>query len=233
VLLGEAFGLYDPQLPADAKGQTLVPLLQSICQYLLYFGSAVVMLGVLGVNTGPILAGAGLVGLAVGLGAQSLVTDVVSGFFILFEGQYLVGDLVEIGEATGRVEAVSIRHTQVRDAQGKLHIIPNGQIKEVVNSSKGYMNAVVDLELPADGDLDGALEAMREAGRRLRAQHPGDVLGETQVQGLVELGLSEMTARAVTRVRPGTHEEMENEYRRLLKQVLDEKRPAAQARPAA
>jgi small conductance mechanosensitive channel len=233
VLLGEAFGLYDGQRPADPKGQTLVPLLQSVCQYLLLFGSAVVMLGVLGVNTGPLLAGAGLVGLAVGLGAQSLVTDVVSGFFILFEGQYLVGDLVQIGAASGRVEAVSIRHTQVRDAHGKLHIIPNGQIKEVVNSSKGYMNAIVDLQLPADGDLDSLLGAMHTAGERLRQEHADDVLAPTEVKGLVDLGPSAMTVRAVTRVRPGKHEELASAYRRLVKQVLDERQAVGRARQAA
>src|SRR5207249_3958992 len=127
----------DDERSQDQKGQTLVPLLQSICQYTLYFGSGVVMLGVLGLDTRPILAGAGILGLGVGLGAQSLVTDVVSGFFILFENQYLVGDFVEIGEAAGVVEAVGIRVTQVRDSHGKLHIIPNGQIKAVVNFSKG------------------------------------------------------------------------------------------------
>jgi small conductance mechanosensitive channel len=233
VLLGEVFGVNDERRPADPKGQTLVPLLQSVCQYLLYFGTGVVMLGVLGVNTGPILAGAGLLGLAVGLGSQSLVSDVVSGFFILLEGQYLVGDQVQIGDATGRVEAFSIRYTQVRDAQGKLHLIPNGAIRGVVSASKGYVNAVVDLKLPAGADLDGHLEAMREAGRRLRRQHGEGVLADTHVHGLVELGPSEMTARAVTKVRPGAHELMENEYRRHLKQVLDERPSAAAVRPAA
>ena len=120
VLLHEAFGLYDEKQADDQKGRTLVPLLQSVCRYALYFGSAVMTLGVLGLDTRPILAGAGLLGLAVGLGAQSLVTDFVSGFFILFEGQFLVGDDVQIGDAAGRVEAVGIRHTQIRDGQGKL-----------------------------------------------------------------------------------------------------------------
>jgi small-conductance mechanosensitive channel len=234
VLLHEAFGLFEQGEAADQKGQTLVPLLQSLCQYVLYCGSGVIMLGVLGVNTGPILAGAGLVGLAIGLGAQSLVTDVVSGFFILFENQYLVGDHVRIGEeAAGVVEAVSIRHTQVRDGQGRLHIIPNGQIKGVVNSSKGYINAVVDLRLPADAELEAVLDAMREAGRRLRREHPAGVLAETEVQGLADVGLSEMTVRAVTRVRPGSHEGMQAEYRRLLRGVLEERRLLGRTRQAA
>jgi small-conductance mechanosensitive channel len=233
VLLNEAFGLYAEDRAVDQKGQTLVPLLQSVCQYGLYFGSGVVMLGVLGVNTGPILAGAGLLGLAVGLGAQSLVTDFVSGFFILFEEQYLVGDYVTIGDAAGRVEAVAIRHTQVRDGEGRLHIIPNGQIKGVVNASKGYLNAVVDLTLPADADLAEALGALREAGRRLRRDHGDDLLAETEVRGLVNLGLAEMTVRAVTKVRPGTQETVQSEYRRLLREVLDDRRLLRRVRQAA
>ncbi|MBY0522298.1 MAG: mechanosensitive ion channel family protein [Gemmataceae bacterium] len=232
VLLNEAFGLYDPAHILDAKGRTLVPLLQSVCQYVLYFGSVVVMLGVLGVDTRPILAGAGILGLAVGLGAQNLVTDVVSGFFILFENQYLVGDYVKVGDAVGTVEAVGIRLTQIRDGHGKLWIIPNGQIKGVTSYSKGYINAVVDLKVPAGSDLEHVFRAMADAGRRLRKAHK-EVLAETEVQGVVELGTSDMTVRAVTKVEPGTHGAMQSEYRRFLKQVLDQKEEVTRPRLAA
>lgn len=231
VLLNETFGLYDDERPLDSKGRTLVPLLQSVCQYVLYFGSAVIMMGVLGVDTRPILAGAGILGLAVGLGAQNLVTDVVSGFFILFESQYLVGDFVQIGDAVGTVEAVGIRLTQIRDLSGKLYLIPNGQIKGVVNYSKGYINAVVDVRVPSGRDLEGVFRAMTDAGRRLRQAHK-EVLADTVIQGLVDLGASEMTVRAVTKVKPGTHMQMQNEYRRMLKQVFDQQstgKPAAAA----
>lgn len=228
VLLNEAFGLYDEDRPMDSKGRTLVPLVQSVCQYGLYFGSVVIMLGVVGIDTRPLLAGAGILGLAVGLGAQNLVTDVVSGFFILFENQYLVGDYVQIGDATGTVEAVSIRCTQIRDNYGKLHIIPNGQVKGVVSYSKGHVNAVVDIRVPAGSDLESTFRSMTEAGRRLR-QGRKEVLADTVIQGLVELGSAEMTVRAVTRVKPGTHTIMQNEYRRLLKQVFDEARQAEAA----
>jgi small conductance mechanosensitive channel len=221
VLLGELFGLYSDSESEDQKARTLAPLLYSVSQYVFYFGSALMMLQVFEVDTKPILAGVGILGLAVGLGAQSLVSDVVSGFFILFENQFLVGDFVEIGDAAGKVEAVGIRVTQVRDGQGKLHIIPNGQIKGVVSYSKGYVNAVVDHRVPAGSDLEAVFRAMAEAGRRLRQVHH-EVLAETQIHGLVELGTTEMTVRAVTRVRPGTHGAMQNEYRRLLKQVFDE-----------
>ncbi|HKI38102.1 MAG TPA: mechanosensitive ion channel family protein [Gemmataceae bacterium] len=234
VLLYEAFGLHKADSTHNHKGRTLVPLLHSTCQYVLYFGAGLAMLSELKCEqyATTILAGAGIVGLAVGLGAQSLVTDVVSGFFILFETQYLVGDYVQIGDATGLVEAVGIRVTQVRDANGKLHLIPNGQIKGVVNYSKGYINAVVDVKVPTGSDLEATFRRMAEAGRRLKEKHE-EVLADTEIQGVVELGTSEMTVRAVTKVQPGTHEAMENEYRRLLKIVFDEAQPAGGLKLAA
>jgi len=221
VLLNEAFGVYDENRPVDQKTQTLLPLLQSICQYTLYFGSGVIMLGVLGMDTRPILAGAGILGLAGGLGAQSLVTDLVSGFFILFENQYLVGDIVQIGDAHGRVEAVSIRLTQIRDEYGKLHIIPNGQVKNVINFSKGYVNAVVDIKVPTTSNLEQVMKDMADAGKKLR-QNRREVLGDTVVKGLIDLTPGDMTIRAVTRVQPGTHLAMQTEYRRHLKGIFDE-----------
>jgi small conductance mechanosensitive channel len=232
VFLNEAFGFYRQDRRIDSHIRTLVPLLHSVCQYVLYFGSAIVMLGTLGIQTAPILAGAGIVGLAVGLGAQGLVTDVVSGFFILFENQFLVGDYVQIGDASGTVEAVGIRLTQIRDGHGKLHIIPNGQVKGVINYSKGYVNAVVDLKVSAGTDLESVFRAMHEAGRRLR-QARKEVLEDTQVHGIIDLGSSDMTIRAVTKVQPGTHGSMQNEYRRLLKQVFDQNPPGPRLAQAA
>ena len=232
VLLHEAFGLYNVGSTRNQKERTLVPLLHSTCQYVLYFGAGIVMLRALEVDTTPILAGAGILGLGVGLGAQSLVTDVVSGFFILFENQYLVGDYVQIGDATGIVEAVGIRVTQIRDVRGKLYLIPNGQIKGVVNYSKGYINAVVDMKVPVGSDVEAMIRMMTEAGQRLKARHE-EVIGDTEIQGIIELGTSEMTVRAVTRVQPATHEAMENAYRRLLKAVMDESRPTETVKLAA
>src|SRR5262249_7248894 len=169
VFINEAFGMYrEDRTAEDQKGQTLVPLLESLSQYVLYFGCVIMMMRVFEVDTTPILAGAGVIGLAVGLGAQSFVADVVAGFFILFENQFLVGDIVQIGDATGRVEAINIRCTQIRDESGKLYVIPNGQIKTVVNFSKGYVNAVVDVKVPTSTNLDQVMRDMAEAGKRLR-----------------------------------------------------------------
>lgn len=229
-LINEAFGVFQEDRPIDQKGLTLAPLLQSIMQYLLYFASVIVMLEVCQIPTEPFLACAGILGLAAGLGAQSLVTDLVSGFFILFENQYLVGDVVQIGDAHGRVEAVSIRTTQIRDENGKLYIIPNGQVKNVINFSKGYVNAVIDFKVPTSTNLDHVTADMAEAGRRLRRQRR-EVLAETVIKGLVDLTPGDMVIRALTKVQPGAHQAMQIEYRRLLKQVLDERH--AQAKSAA
>ena len=220
VMLNEAFGVYRHDRQTDQIARTLVPLLTRIGQYALYIGAGLVVLHRGVITTTPFVAAASIVGLALGLGAQNMVTDMVSGFFILFEGQYLVGDIVELGDAGGTVEAVGIRVTHIRDDQGKLHIIPNGQIKTVVSFSKGYVNAVVDLKVSTNADLENIFHAMTEAGARLRRTCT-EVLEPTTIQGLVTLDASEMTIRAVTRVEPGSHDRMENEYRRLLKQMLD------------
>src|SRR6266852_6860846 len=127
-MLHETFGIYRTDRRVDSHIRTLVPLVHSVCQYVLYFGSAIVMLGTLGIQTAPILAGAGIVGLAVGLGAQGLVTDLVSGFFILFENQYLVGDYVQIGDANALFEEVAIGLPRFRDASGRLTLIPTGKV---------------------------------------------------------------------------------------------------------
>jgi small conductance mechanosensitive channel len=221
VFINEAFGMYQEDRSEDQKGQTLVPLLESVSRYVIYFGSFLMMVNAFGFPTSPILASAGVVGLAVGLGAQSFVSDLVSGFFILFEEQYFVGDIVQIGDASGRVEAINIRNTQIRDENGKLFIVPNGQIKTVVNFSKGYVNAVVDIKAPTSANLDQVMRDMLEAGKRLRERRK-EVMAETVIKGLVDLTPSDMVVRAVTKVQPGTHLSMQQEYRRILKEVFDE-----------
>ncbi|MSQ95230.1 MAG: mechanosensitive ion channel family protein [Gemmataceae bacterium] len=224
VFINEAFGMYSDGKVADQKGRTLVPLLESLSRYVLYFGCVLMMLRVFEVDTTPILAGAGVIGLAMGLGAQSFVADVVAGFFILFENQFLVGDMIQIGDALGRVEAINIRCTQIRDESGKLVIIPNGQIKTVVNYSKDYVNAVVDLKVPTSSNLQQVMGDMAEAGRRLRERRR-EVIEDTVIKGLVDLTPSDMVIRAVTKVQPGAHLAMQQEYRKILKEVFDENAP--------
>ena len=199
---------------------TMIPLVRSAFGYAVYFGTAVLILSLLGFNPMPFLAGAGLLGLVIGFGAQSLINDVVSGFFILFENIYLVGDIIEVGSARGVVEAIEFRTTRIRDAEGRVHVIRNGDMKPVINYSKDYGVAVVAVEVPYEADLPRVFASLREAGERLRAQSR-DVLAETKIDGITAFGPAAMTIRTSTRVRPGHHETIAAALRMLINETFD------------
>jgi small conductance mechanosensitive channel len=174
----------------------------------------------------PFLAGAGILGLVVGFGAQSLINDVVSGFFILFENIYLVGDMVEVAGAKGIVEAIEFRTTKIRDADGRLHVIRNGDTKPLINYSKDYSIAVVAVEMPYDTDLRMVFRALEHAGNSLRADNP-DVLADTEIDGVTAFSPQTMTVRTSTRVKPGRHEAVGAALRFQIKETFD--RQAASA----
>jgi small-conductance mechanosensitive channel len=172
----------------------------------------------LGVETAPILAGAGILGLAVGLGAQTLVGDVVSGFFILFEGMFLVDDRVRVGDVVGNVEEIGVRVLKVRDEFGVLHCIPNGEVRSVANHARGYVNAVVDFSLPYDEDIPGVLDNLRAALPELREEHT-DILADPEfaVQELLERAV---LIRALVRVKPGRDDAVAEVIRTAVLTVL-------------
>jgi len=203
------------------RRETLVPLVQSILKYGIYFCVGVIVLKLVGVNPTPVLAGAGIAGLAVGLGAQNLINDVVSGFFILFEEHYLLGDFIKSGEAEGRVEAIDLRTTRIRDNSGRLHILRNGQIGDVINYSKNYTHAVVEVGVAYESDLDKVLSVLEAVGERLHESRE-DVLEPTMIKGLDAFGESEMVVRTVTKVKPGRHLQVERHLRKILKEAFDE-----------
>jgi small conductance mechanosensitive channel len=221
-LLTEQMLLEQPKLDRGTRQRraTIVPLLHSVLQYVIYFGAGVMVLGRLGLDPTPILAGAGILGLAVGLGAQSLVNDMVSGFFILFEDYYLVGDFVSIDDAEGVVERVDLRTTRIRDTAGRHHILRNGNIDTVVNYSKQYAFAVVEVGVAYESDLDAVVAALAEAGEQLRKTND-KVLEPTVIKGLNAFGESELTYRTITKVRPGAHLDVERALRRIIKDVFD------------
>jgi len=211
------------RLSADQKQrrQTIVPLVNSIVKYGIYFSAAVIVLKELGVNPTPVLAGAGIVGLAVGLGAQNLINDVLSGFFILFEEYFLVGDFIIAAEAEGTVESIDLRTTRIRDNDGRQHILPNGQITSVTNYAKQYTYAVVEVGVAYESDIDKVFEVLNAIGKRLNEIN-GDVLEPTQVKGLQGFGESELTMRTVTKVKPGRHLQVERDLRKMIKEAFDE-----------
>ena len=202
------------------RRETIAPLVRTAFTYAVYFAAAVLILASLGFNPVPFLAGAGILGLVVGFGAQSLINDVVSGFFILFENTYLVGDSIELAGAHGVVEAIDFRTTKIRDLDGRVHVIRNGDVKEVINNSKDYTLAVVPVDVAYGADLRAVFAVLREAGQRLRAES-SNVLGDTEIDGIVAFGATALTVRTSTRVKPGRHEAAAAELRLAIKEAFD------------
>ena len=200
---------------------TLTPLAKSLGKYAIYFGAFLLILRTLDINTTPILAAIGGIGLIVGLGAQPVISDLVSGAFILFENMYLVGDYVETGEAAGIVEAIDVRTTRLRDPDGQLHIIRNGQLGNIVNFSKGYIYAVVEVSVSYDANLDRVYNIIEEIGKKLQ-QINSDVLEPTEVEGLAEFGESRLVIHTITKSKPGRHREVGYELRKMLKDTFEQ-----------
>lgn len=136
------------------KKQTIIFVLSSIIKFFIYFIASMIVLETFGVSTSSIVTIAGVGSVALGLGAQTLVKDVVSGLFILAENQYNIGDYIEISDYSGTVEALTLRTTILRTVDGELCIVPNGDVRGVKNYSKGYMNAIVDVAVPFQADVD-------------------------------------------------------------------------------
>jgi small-conductance mechanosensitive channel len=206
------------------RRETMMPLVRSTFSYVVYFSVAVLTLSMLGFNPIPFLAGAGIIGLVIGFGAQSLIGDVVSGLFVLLENTYLVGDTIEISGTSGVVEAIEFRTTRIRDRDGRVLSIRNGDVKTVINYSKGYTMAVVPVDVAYDADLRSVFDALRRAGARLRAEN-ADVMGDTTIDGITAFGKDMMTVRTSTRVRPGRHETVAAAFRILLKDTFDRQAP--------
>ena len=162
-------------------------------------------LGQVGVNLAPVLASAGVLGLAVGFGAQNLVRDFLSGIFMLLEDQYGVGDHVDLGDAVGTIERVGLRTTTVRDIAGMVWFVRNGTIERVGNGSQDHAVAVVDVPLAIDTDITRAAAVAGTAAATgiAEAGHGADVLGDPRVLGVESLSASGMTLRLTVTTEPG------------------------------
>lgn len=187
------------------RARTIGSVLRSITSAVVLLIAAVMVLAEFGVALGPILASAGIVGVALGFGAQNLVRDFLSGMFMLLEDQYGIGDVVDLGTATGTVETVGLRITTVRDVKGTLWYVRNGEILRVGNMSQDYAVAVVDVPLAHTADTEEASTlAARTATERLeRADLAGDVLERLEVLGVNEITTEGVTLRLTVRVSPG------------------------------
>ncbi|WP_259381408.1 mechanosensitive ion channel family protein [Psychrilyobacter sp. S5] len=204
----------------NKQRRTLIPIMKSFLQTIVYFIALILTLRALKINPVPILAGAGIFSLVIGMGAQSLINDIVAGIFILFESIFLVGDYIETGSSHGVVESIFLRTTKIRDPNGQLHILRNGQINEVENYSKGYTFAVVEVGVAYDSDLEYVFQVLNDIGKRIKEKNPS-VLEELVVRGIKEFGESELLIRTVTKVRPGHHLSVVFELRNMIKNEFD------------
>ncbi len=206
-----------------SRANTLIPLLQSISIYVVYFIAIVMVLKELGVDTTAILASAGIVGLAVGFGAQSLVKDVISGALFLFEGIISVGDSINVGEHSGTVEFIGLRNIHLRKFSGELRVIPNGEVSSFGNFNRGYMRAVVEVGVAYEQNTEKGMKALEEIANKWAEENKDIVLEPPVVQGILSLGSSDVTLRIAIKVKPMTHWGAERELKRRIKGVFDEK----------
>jgi small conductance mechanosensitive channel len=215
-----------------ARAQTLAFVLRSVASAAIWGIAVVTILGELGINLGPLIAGAGIAGVALGFGAQSLVKDFLSGIFMLIEDQYGVGDIVDLGgdgpggegTVTGTVEAVTLRTTRLRDVKGTVWHIPNGQIVRVGNMSQQWARALLDVQVAYGTDVDLAQRVIKDIADALYADEAwtGRILEEPEVWGIETLGADGIAIRLVVKTRPSEQFDVMRELRRRLKLAFDE-----------
>jgi moderate conductance mechanosensitive channel len=209
-------------LRSAARAQTLALVLRSIASVLIWTIAVTMILGELGVNLGPLIAGAGIAGVALGFGAQSLVKDFLSGIFMLVEDQYGVGDIVDVGEATGTVEAVTLRTTRIRSVEGTVWHVPNGTIDRVGNMSQQWARALLDVEVAYGTEVDDAQRVIKSIADGV-AQDPewrGRILEAPEVWGIESLGPDAISIRLVVKTRPGDQFPVMRELRRRLSEAF-------------
>ncbi len=188
------------------RARTIGSVLRSGMTFVIYGVAATLVLGELGINLGPIIASAGILGLALGFGAQNLVKDFLSGMFMMVEDQYGVGDVVNLGAASGTVEGVGLRVTTLRDVRGTVWYVRNGEVLRVGNSSQGYSVAVVDLPIGHDADIPVSTELAGRTATELTAEGStlaADVLEPPEVLGVESISSEGVTLRITTKVQPG------------------------------
>ena len=207
----------------EQRALTAATLVRHIGRGVLTIVGVLMVLDQLDFNISPLLASAGVVGLAVSFGSQSLVRDYVTGFFLQLEHQFSLGDVIRIGSVEGTVENITLRLVYLRDASGALHIIPNGQIAQVTNLTRSWGRVAIDVEVPWR-DADRAMAAVLRAADKLGAdpEFADALLDPPRVTGIEKIGGGAVTIRAIARVDPYRREDVARALRGRIKQDLDE-----------
>ncbi|ABY95898.1 MscS Mechanosensitive ion channel [Thermoanaerobacter pseudethanolicus ATCC 33223] len=207
------------QLP-ERKIGTLMSLTKNILRYVIYFIAAASILKIFNIEMTSILAVAGIGSLAIGFGAQNLVKDVISGFFIIFEDQFGVGDYITINNFSGLVEEVGLRISKIRDFSGDLHIIPNGEIKTVTNHTRGSMRALVNVGIPYEEDVDRIINVLTQICEDIKKSR-NDVIEGPTVLGITDFQDSQVLITIIAKTEPMKQWEVERDIRYRIKKVFD------------
>ena len=207
----------------EQRARTISRVLRQASSVLIWSVTLMLVLGEIGVDLKPILAGAGILGLAVGFGAQTLVKDVITGFFILLENQLSVGDVVTAAGCSGQVESVNLRTTVLRDADGKTHIIPNSAITVVTNATRGFSRALLDVGVAYKEDTDRCLRVLREVGHALETDpvYSKKIVAPFEYPGVQDLGASAVVLRMVANTLPHEGGSVLRELKRRVKIAFD------------
>jgi small conductance mechanosensitive channel len=208
----------------DRRLQTVLPLIRSGLLAVICVITVLVVLSELGINIAPLLAGAGIVGLAIGFGAQTLVKDLLTGFFVLLENTINVDDWVILGGHDGQVEGLTIRHVMVRDIYGNLHTVPWSSVVSITNQTRDFGYAVVEVGFAYRENIDEVVDVVKEVadGMRRDPEINEGILGELQILGLIELGDSAVVVRTRFKTQPFMRWRLERDFRRRIKNRFDE-----------
>lgn len=206
---------------SERREATLMKLLKNVLTYAIYFIAALMILSTLSINVSAILAGAGIVGLAVGFGAQSLVKDIITGFFIIFEDQFSVGDFIRVGQFEGTVEEIGLRTTKIKNWTGELHIIPNGNILEVTNFSLNNSVAVIDISVAYEENIQRVEQLIQDLLITLQDKYE-DIVKPPELLGVQNLSNSEVMIRVTAETLPMRHMYIARQLRKEIKLCLDE-----------
>ena len=205
------------------KSLTLIPIFQNIVKIGIWSIVGILVLGEFGINTSALIAGIGMLGIALGLAAQSMIRDLIAGFLLILENLILVGDSIVVGNIKGTVEQVGIRYTKIRLFSGELRIVPNSELSNFGNKNRGFMRVIVEVGLAYEQDLEKALLVMKEAASIWAKDNSEIIIEPPSVQAITEFGDSALLARIIAKVKPGKQGDAERTIRSLLKQKFDER----------
>jgi moderate conductance mechanosensitive channel len=201
----------------EQRTETLRHIIRSVTKVILILVVALQIATELNFNIGPVLASAGIAGLAVGFGAQSLVKDVISGFFILLEDQFGIGDAVKIGDFSGVVERMTLRSTVLRNLEGQVYVVPNGNIQNVTVMTKEWARAVLDVVVPHKEDLEKVFRVLQTVGEGMAQDWADNVMDQPAILGVEKLDDSGVTIRCIVKTPPFKQADVLREWRRRVK----------------